>query len=389
VTGIFHFCCAYDRGGDEGQTTHSRYGPEPNIGKFAFEGEYQITGSLLFISLILLIVPSILSIFRRLSFDLWYFSHVLLAASAIVLVVIHGTANVLIALVWWVIDLSARYLLMTGRLYPREATLRVLPGDIVEISFPKTDALQYDPGQFLMIAIPEIGFSQFHPFSISSSPHQKTVTMHTKAIGGWTRKLMELAKTKSKVNILLEGPYGNLAVDINDTVRYKTVVLIAGGIGITPLLSVANDLLQQVQNGREMTRIRFVWTIRSLDVLQSMKDSGDIEGISGGGLSLLNDYQSIDALQLDVHVTGNSSGKGVSKKADAGDISTITGRPNIEQVLNETKELASKEGEGAVAVLVCGPMSMIDECRDATRRISDLFCGKGVKFDFHEEKFEL
>lgn len=430
VAGFFHFLCANELGGnhrrmlledatlpeeigagsatteermlsgdDGAPTIHDRYGLDPNIAKFAFETDTNITGSILLISLLLLVIPSVLSIFRRLFFDVWYIFHVVLALAAGVFVIIHGTENILIALVWWIVDLSTRYLLMTGRLYPREASLHALPGDIVEISFAKPEALEYDPGQFLMIAIPKIGFSQFHPFSISSSPHQKTVTMHTKAIGGWTCKLMELAKTEpTKVNILMEGPYGKLAVDINDTDRYKTVVLIAGGIGITPLMSVANDLLQQVKNGREMTKIRIVWTIRSLDILQGMKDSVDVEQTSGPskfvnnvqdnaqvkspGPSLFDDRQSVDALQLDVYVTGKTG------SATVGDISTAMGRPDIDQILKETKELAAKEGEGSVAVLVCGPTGMIDMCRDASRRMSDACCG-GVKFEFHEETFEL
>jgi predicted ferric reductase len=236
-----------------------------------------------------------------------------------------------------------------------------------------------------MIAIPKLGFSQFHPFSISSSPNQEIVTMHTKAIGGWTRKLMELAKKEPKVNILIEGPYGKLAVDINDTNRYKTVVLIAGGIGVTPLMSVANDLLQQVQTGREMKKIQFVWTVRSLDIVESMKDKVDLEGTSTSSRPLLfDDHQSIDALQLDVYVTGNNK----KDASSMGDIVTKVGRPDIDQIFKETKEVAAKEGEGAVAVLVCGPMGMIDECRDASRRWSDACCG-GVKFDFHEETFQL
>jgi Predicted ferric reductase len=433
VTGFFHFFCAYELGGDDRRmllvedaalpeeiragsatttteermlsgddgapTIHDRYGLDPNIAKFAFETDTNITGSILLISLLLLVLPSVLSIFRRLFFDVWYMFHVVLALVAGVFVIIHGTENILIALVWWIIDLSTRYLLMTGCLYPREASLRALPGEIVEISFPKTKALEYDPGQFLMIAIPKIGFSQFHPFSISSSPHQNTITLHTKALGGWTRKLMELAKTEPKVNILMEGPYGKLAVDINDTDRYKTVVLIAGGIGITPLMSVANYLLQQVKNGREMTKIRFVWTIRSLDILQGMKDSVDVEQTSGPskfvddvqdnaqvnspGPSLFDDRQSVDALQFDVYVTGKTG-----STSTVGDISTVMGRPDIDQILKETKELAAKEGEGSVAVLVCGPTGMIDMCRDASRRMSDACCG-GVKFEFHEETFEL
>lgn len=412
VTGFFHFFCTYELGdddrrallevdhmqqdermlsGDDGAPTiHSRYGLDPNIGKFAFETDTNITGSILLLSLLLLVLPSMFSILRRFFFDAWYISHVLLATVAGVFVIIHGTANILIALVWWFIDLGARYLLMSGYLYPREASIRALPGDIVEISFAKTESLEYDPGQFLMIAIPKIGFSQFHPFSISSSPHHSTVTMHTKALGGWTGRLLELAKKESKVNILLEGPYGKLALDINNMERYKTVVLIAGGIGITPLMSVANDLLKQVQNdGRDMNKIRLIWSIRSLDILETMQDSSfgnDRENVGG---SIFDANQTVDALQLDIHVTGGGGNIKSSKQVSSIMTNNIkSGRPDIDQIFKETKAAAAQEGEKAVAVLVCGPMQLIDECRDASRRWSDACCG-GVKFEFHEETFEL
>ena len=72
--------------------------------------------------------------------------------------------------------------------------------------------------------------SKWHPFSISSSPHQEVVTLHIRNVGYWTNKLYQIADTCADINILLEGPYGSLAVDLFSE-RYKMIMLFSGGIG--------------------------------------------------------------------------------------------------------------------------------------------------------------
>ena len=115
---------------------------------------------------------------------------------------------------------------------PKRATLRIVSETVVEVSFPKFD---HNPGQFVYICVPEISFFQWHPFSISSSPSQgNAVTLHIRKLGDWTSALMELAHKESEIAVCLEGPYGNLAVDlVSNRDKYKSVLLISGGIGGT------------------------------------------------------------------------------------------------------------------------------------------------------------
>jgi ferredoxin-NADP reductase len=41
----------------------------------------------------------------------------------------------------------------------------------------------------------------------------------------------------------MDGPYGNPAIDI-DGDKYKIFMMISGGIGITPMQSITNELLE-------------------------------------------------------------------------------------------------------------------------------------------------
>jgi predicted ferric reductase len=86
-----------------------------------------------------------------------------------------------------------------------------------------------------MICIPKISMFQFHPFSLSTSPHQDAVSLHVRSLGNWTTALANLADKQREIEILIEGPYGNLSIDLESDTRYKMILLISGGIGITPL----------------------------------------------------------------------------------------------------------------------------------------------------------
>lgn len=359
------------------ETMHSREGLEPDFIKYTYENDVNLTGTLALLCMAALIIPSSISILRRWFFEFWYVPHVILAMGALVLALIHGSTAVIFAIAWWVIDLGARYILMTGYIYPKKASIRNLPGDIVELSFAKPEKFNYSPGQFVMIALPKIGFAAFHPFTVSSSPHQDIVTIHAKVLGKWTRKLQKLAENETEVSFMMEGAYGSLNIDVNDRERYKMVLLLSGGIGMTPMYSIGNDLLHQMMNeGRDIRSLRFVWSVKSLDILTAMKD----HGTRNPGPTVL-DTEKNDVLKLDIYLTG----KPTDIEAHNGNITQ--GRPDLNKIFSEMKDAAVQQGETAVAVLVCGPISFIDHAREASRHWSDA-CG-GVKFDFHEETFEL
>jgi len=299
---------------------------------------------------------------------------------------IHGASEVVIVLVWWGIDIAVRYMLMVGILYPKKASIRKLSSDIVEISFPKAKSFEYEAGQYAMISIPKLGFSQFHPFTISSSPHQKVVTMHVKALGRWTRRLVKLAEKQDEVFFLMEGPYGKLMIELENKDRYKMMLMFSGGIGVTPMNSIANDLLHEHQTGkRDVKLIRFVWAIRSIELMRAMSDH---YGRLSEGTTVFDSKVKGDVLDLNVYLTKGSNQAAGEEEFDNMNAMS-NGRPNIDEIFQQTKQAALDAGETHVAVCVCGPSRLVDSCREASRRFSDGVCKYGVTFDFHEETFTL
>jgi predicted ferric reductase len=197
----------------------------------AFSGQINISGSIMMI-LVIAISISAMSQIRRRMYEVFYYLHVIFSTGLVVGAFFHsGTVVPIVAAATWGVDLFIRSIVMARTRYPRKATLKLVSDTVIELTFPKTTAFAYNPGQYVHIAIPEISWLQWHPFSISSSPKQRVVTLHIRIAGNWTKQLLELYKKQTEVSILLEGPYGNLSIDLMTDRKYKNVMLISGGIG--------------------------------------------------------------------------------------------------------------------------------------------------------------
>ncbi len=106
------------------------------------------------------------------------------------------------------------------------------------------------PGQFAVIRYKRIhGYSQPRPFTISAPPASDDLTFTIKQTGRFTRKLHKL---REGTGILCEGPYG---VFVPDLERERNLVLIAGGVGITPFLS----MLRHIQQQKLGNRVTLIW----------------------------------------------------------------------------------------------------------------------------------
>ena len=127
---------------------------------------------------------------------------------------------------------------------------------------PKGKPLDFKPGQFLFVTFysdavksnlhpfsvesegssatvtirPGEKSNQFHPFSITSIPGERDLKVVFKEVGDYTHAMRSLERDASA---RIEGPYGAFSYQ---NIRNKNQIWIAGGIGITPFLSMARSL---------------------------------------------------------------------------------------------------------------------------------------------------
>jgi predicted ferric reductase len=80
------------------------------------------------------------------------------------------------------------------------------------------------------------GWWQAHPFSLSAAPTPGMLRLTVKAVGDHTRALQRL---RPGVRVIAEGPYGALT---GAQRTRRRVLLIAGGIGITPMRALMEGL---------------------------------------------------------------------------------------------------------------------------------------------------
>jgi len=117
--------------------------------------------------------------------------------------------------------------------------IRSVGDSITEVSMkPKgAEKMSFIPGQFIFVSFKGENISpELHPFSVSSSPVEGVLKISVKALGDYTASLSNL---KAGEMAKIEGPYGKFSYKKTDK---KDQVWIAGGIGITPFLSMAKSL---------------------------------------------------------------------------------------------------------------------------------------------------
>ncbi|KAG0483081.1 hypothetical protein HPP92_011165 [Vanilla planifolia] len=132
------------------------------------------------------------------------------------------------------------------------------PCGIVELVLSKPPALQYNALSFIFIQVRELSWLQWHPFSVSSSPldgkHHMSILI--KVLGKWTAQLKNIISEQpqkdfqSKFNGIsasIEGPYGH---EMPYHLMYENLILVAGGIGISPFFAILSDILHLTGEGR-------------------------------------------------------------------------------------------------------------------------------------------
>jgi predicted ferric reductase len=107
----------------------------------------------------------------------------------------------------------------------------------IRITGRKLERLRARPGQFFLWRFLTGGFWwTAHPFSLSAAPDGRSLRISVKAAGDHTRRLRSI---RVGTRVVAEGPYGAFTEAVR---RRRKALLIAGGIGITPVRALAETM---------------------------------------------------------------------------------------------------------------------------------------------------
>lgn len=107
---------------------------------------------------------------------------------------------------------------------------------------PRDGNINFKAGQFNFWRFKQKNFPyEDHPFSITSSTEEGKLRMSAKALGDFTKILPTLSVGAVAE---IQGPFGGFSIDRSDNTKQ---IWIAGGIGITPFMSMARTMRDTIE----------------------------------------------------------------------------------------------------------------------------------------------
>ncbi|KAI4224982.1 MAG: hypothetical protein L6R36_004251 [Xanthoria steineri] len=289
----------------------------------------------------------------------------------------------LIMILLWAAERFIRLATLVYRSFGRggsKAELELLPGDACRVTLKMARPWVFRPGQYAFITVPSVGLWTSHPFSIawsnnsaeeknqdsekgyqitpddilSSSQEKTNMSLIIRRRAGFTDKLFEKAERSpsgiTTVSVLVEGPYGGHA----SLQSYGTVMIFAGGVGITHQVPFIRDLVAGYASGTLAARkVVLVWVIQSPEHL---------EWIRPWMTTILAMDKRRDILRIQLFVTRPRSTKEIHSPSAT--VQMFPGKPNVDTLI----EMEAENQIGAMGVSVCGTGGLSDDVRAAVRR---------------------
>ncbi|XP_078495922.1 dual oxidase 2 [Ciona intestinalis] len=269
----------------------------------------------------------------------------------------------------------------------------LFPSDVTHLEFKRPKNFDYKAGQWVRIACLAQSSSEYHPFTLSSAPHEDTLKLHIRAVGPWTRNLRNIYDP----NVLRDSPYPKLFLDgpfgegHQDWYKYEVSVLVGGGIGVTPFASILKDLVNRSQSGVAIRckAVYFIWVTRDqkqyewlTDIIQEVEGK-DKKQILNTHIFITQFPQKFDLRTKMLYICEENFQKIAGKSLFTG-LRAIThfGRPDFPDFfVTLGEEHSSVETFG---VFSCGPPPMTEGVEKACAKLNKY---EGPTFSHHFENF--
>ncbi|CAF1075995.1 unnamed protein product [Rotaria sordida] len=449
---------------------------KPDIGWIG--GFAPLSGVILCVILIVIIICSMQWIRRGGYFQIFYWTHLLYLPFFVFLIIhaenfwkwIIGPLSLF--LLEKIYSILTRYSSRSGRTYLHSVTIE--QSNVISLTIHRPKNFSFKPGDYMSINLPRVALHEFHPFTISSAPEETDyLRIHIQAVGNWTKQVYQRFKemsedivqenqikiyradihpeesaadlknieqnhihdidndddndddddgnvsgiTKSQVKlrkrepVFIKGPYSSCARYVFDC---KHVVLIGGGIGITPYASILSSLMAQCRasyvvckhcdsinysskgltGNRRLKKVDFIWVNRDyknfewfLNLLRQFEQEQEYYLASNSNEKRFLDIrlyfteikhdQNIGNVPLDLvtKIWAEIAGQDIFTNLKS---KTHIGRPQWKNIFNELISGENASTANDVSVFFCGPSTMAKAIQN--------HCAT-FRFRFYEEKF--
>ena len=162
-----------------------------------------------------------------------------------------------------------------------ESAVTILPENAIKVTIPTQ--MKWRPGQYVYLRMPGISVFENHPFTIASlcsddfpseyGEQYRDMTLVFRPFGGFTRKVLNAAiddGPEKTYRAFVDGPYGGMQRDL---ASFDTVILFAGGSGITAIVSQLLDLIKKMRDGKAVTKqVHVVWALKRPETMEWFKE---------------------------------------------------------------------------------------------------------------------
>ncbi|KAH0344754.1 hypothetical protein KCU81_g4675, partial [Aureobasidium melanogenum] len=350
-----------------------------------------------------------LSPLRRLSYRVFYTTHVSLASILLPVLYFH-VHHIRIYIIETVVVYVVHLVLRIFNEYKVEGSLTLVPGtaNLLEINIPilakskQKSIMEWQPGQHVYISLAQgpaymRSLKSRSPFTIASLPSEDgNLKLVARVLDGNTAALAKAATEgttgkASSTPLILEGPYG-LSTHSNTLLEYNRVVFIAGGVGATFILPLYRTLLKDLSpspGSRRRQNVAFVWVVRDEaetswavpedePETKGMQERMSVYATKTGRMN--NDENKTDDADDGIELERLLPSGGINDSVQKWQV--YPGRPDLGEMIDGV--FSHTRYDTKVAVLVCGPRSMADE----VRKKSNKWVGKR-DFWLHVETFGL